>query len=98
MSTTKDLHQTNETVLETGKYICAAGEKKEFQKGEQFPVCPVTNETTTWRHADHIHKSGAQVTESDHYVDEDGDEADLKQGDEFPNCPKSGQPTTWKHA
>jgi hypothetical protein len=98
LKTTTDLHQTNETVPETGKYICAEGETKELQKGEAFPVCPKTNQSTTWRHANHEHKTGDKVTESGHYVDTDGEHIDLKQGDVFPNCPKSGQPTAWKHA
>ncbi|MBM6601880.1 hypothetical protein [Priestia megaterium] len=98
MKATQDLHKTNDPVLETGKYICAAGEAVELQKGDQFPVCPNTNEPTTWRHADHEHKTGDQVTESGHYVDKDGEKIELKQGDVFPNCPKSGQPTAWKHA
>jgi hypothetical protein len=98
MNTTKDLHQTNETVAETGKYICAAGESKEFQKGEAFPVCPKTNQPTTWRHADHQHKTGDKVTEAGQYIDKDGQQVNLNAGDVFPDCPKSGQETTWKHA
>lgn len=95
---TQDLHKTNEKVAETGTYICAEGEAKELQKGENFPNCPKTNEPTTWRHKDHVHKSGTEVTETGHYVDEDGEEVDLKKGDTFPNCPKTGEPTAWKHA
>lgn len=98
MNTTKDLHQTNDTVLESGSYICAEGTTKELQKGELFPVCPKTNEPTTWRHADHEHKTGEKVTETGHYVDKDGEHLDFKQGDSFPDCPKTGKPTTWKHA
>ncbi|SFA80678.1 MULTISPECIES: hypothetical protein [unclassified Bacillus (in: firmicutes)] len=98
METTHDLHKTNDTVSETGTYICAAGERKDLQKGEQFPVCPNTHQPTTWRHADHEHKSGEQVTESGGYQDKDGEHVELKQGEVFPNCPNTGQPTTWKHA
>ncbi|WP_282940886.1 hypothetical protein [Paenibacillus sp. RC67] len=95
---TKDLHQTNESVAETGKYVCASGETRTLEKGDQFPNCPVTNKTTTWRHADHQHRTGDKVTEAGSYTDNDGQRIELKQGDVFPNCPKSHQPTTWKHA
>ncbi|QGQ98099.1 hypothetical protein EHS13_26030 [Paenibacillus psychroresistens] len=97
MNKTTDLHKTNEAVEEAGKYICASGETKDFQKGEKFPNCPITNESTTWRHAEHVHKSGEKVTEQGHYEDIDGEHRDFNEGDTFPNCPKSDQPTTWKH-
>ncbi|NIK78973.1 hypothetical protein FHS15_004119 [Paenibacillus castaneae] len=93
-----DLHQTNETVPETGKYICAVGEKKELQEGDKFPACPVSHKPTTWRHADHEHKTGDKVTESGNYVDGDGERIELKHGDTFPACPKTGNSTSWKHA
>lgn len=98
MLTTKDVHQTNERVEEAGKYICASGEADEFKSGETFPVCPISNEQTTWRHAEHVHKTGESVTENGHYVDSDGERIQLKQGDTFPNCPKSQHPTEWKHS
>jgi hypothetical protein len=97
MNTTYDLHQTNEVVGETGKYVCAVGETKELQKGERFPACPQTQQPTSWRHADHQHRSGEKVTESGHYKDKNGERIELNQGDVFPNCPRSGQPTSWKH-
>lgn len=98
MNTTTDLHKTNEVVEETGKYICAIGDMSIFLKGEKFANCPITNESTTWRHEKHVHNSGDKVTEEGHYEDKDGEHMDFNQGDEFPNCPKSNQPTTWKHA
>ncbi|OXS75765.1 hypothetical protein [Domibacillus enclensis] len=98
MSQTQDLHHTNETVRETGTYICAAGKRAELTKGDTFPVCPKSNEPTTWRHADHVHHTGDQVTEADTYIDEDGDQVELAPGDTFPSCPKSGESTNWKHA
>ncbi|NHN34462.1 hypothetical protein [Paenibacillus agricola] len=98
MQTTKDLHHTSETVAETGTYICAAGESKELKQGEHFPLCPVTNQTTSWRHADHRHQSGETVTETGAYMDKDGERREFTKGEVFPNCPKSGQPTSWKHA
>ncbi|MBH0157176.1 MAG: hypothetical protein ACQET8_07760 [Bacillota bacterium] len=97
MQQTQDLHKTNEEVLETGKYICAEGETKELQKGDHFPPCPKTNESTSWRHADHTHKTGDEVTESGHYIDKDGEHVDLTHGDTFPSCPNTGEPTSWKH-
>lgn len=98
MQTKTDLHHTNETVPESGKYICAAGETKQFQEGDKFPVCPVTNVSTTWRHANHEHKTGDKVTEAGHYTDKDGQRIELKHGDTFPACPKSGKDTAWKHS
>jgi uncharacterized cupin superfamily protein len=98
MHTTHELHHTSETVSETGTYICAAGERREFKQGDHFPLCPVTNQTTTWRHAGHRHQSGEKVTETGHYEDQDGERRNFKEGDIFPNCPKSGQPTSWMHA
>jgi hypothetical protein len=98
MYTTKDVHQTNQRVEEAGKYVCASGETMEFQIGDKFPVCPITKEDTTWRHAEHVHKTGDKVTEKGHYIDNDGEHVDLNQGEIFPDCPKSHQPTTWKHA
>jgi len=94
----KDLHKTNETVAESGKYVCATGETREFQKGDQFPVCPKTNEPTTWRHMDHEHKTGDKVTEAGEYIDKDGQKLSLSVEDIFPDCPKTGQATIWKHA
>ncbi|MGG3802449.1 hypothetical protein [Metabacillus fastidiosus] len=98
MEKTQDLHKTNEEVEETGKYVCAAGEVKELQKGEKFPNCPKSDKPTTWRHTDHVHKTGEQVTESGQYVNEGGVHVDLKEGDTFPSCPKSGKSVTWKHS
>ncbi|MBM7648643.1 hypothetical protein JOC78_001589 [Bacillus ectoiniformans] len=92
------LHHTNDTVKESGKYICAAGEARELQQGDTFPECPVSHEPTTWKHADHEHQSGEDVTETGTYVDRDGEKVELKLGDTFPNCPNTGQPTGWKHA
>ncbi|WP_108670309.1 YjzC family protein [Peribacillus acanthi] len=93
-----DVHKTNETVKESGSYICAEGEKREFQQGDTFPVCPVTGHDTTWRHGNHTHKTGEEVTESGGYVDKDGENIELTKGDTFPDCSNSGQPTEWKHA
>jgi uncharacterized cupin superfamily protein len=98
MKTTTELHHSNEEVMETGRYVCAAGETKEFKQGDKFPMCPRTGEATTWRHADHKHKSGDNVTESGTYQDADGERIELNRGDVFPNCPRSGNPTSWQHA
>ncbi|WP_168118955.1 hypothetical protein [Paenibacillus sp. HB172176] len=94
---TKDLHNTNETVEETGNYICAAGESRTLQSGQPFPECPRTYEPTTWRHAEHLHPTGDKVTEAGQYVDEDGQEMSFGIGQVFPDCPKTGQDTLWKH-
>jgi hypothetical protein len=97
-TTTKDLHKTNEIVAESGKYVCATGETREFKSGEHFPVCPKTSEPTTWRHVNHQHKTGDKITESGQYIDKDGQEVKLTLGDSFPACPKTGKATIWKHA
>ncbi len=97
MSLHKELHKTDEKVMETGKYICAAGKTQTFQEGDTFAKCPVSGEPTTWRHADHVHKSGELVTESGAYADKDDEKVELEEGSIFPNCPKSGQPTEWRH-
>jgi hypothetical protein len=94
---TQNLHQTNELVLETGNYICATGETKELQKEESYPICPKTNQPTTWRHVDHAYKTGDQVTETGFYMDKYGVKIKRKQVDVFPDCQNSGQPTVWKH-
>ncbi|MBP1994818.1 hypothetical protein [Paenibacillus eucommiae] len=98
MKTPMNLHRTKETVPETGTYICEQGESKDYREGELFANCPISNEHTTWRHADHVHKSGQKVTESGKYEDADGEFIVLKHGDVFPDCPKSGEETTWRHA
>jgi hypothetical protein len=98
MKTLKKLHETNELVPETGTYICQMGESKDFREGELFSNCPVNNDHTTWRHADHEHRTGEKVTEAGQYKDADGELISFKHGDMFPPCPKSGQETTWKHS
>lgn len=98
MQTTKDLHQTGDTVTEAGHYFDRDGEHIVLQQGEEFPNCPNTGQPTSWRHEDHEHQTGDTVTETGHYVDKDGEHVDLTQGDAFPNCPKTNQATIWKHA
>ncbi|BBH20762.1 hypothetical protein Back11_21070 [Paenibacillus baekrokdamisoli] len=97
MQIKSDLHRTNETVHETGNYVCAAGITKSFNEGDAFPVCPKSKQETTWRHVEHEHHTGEKVTEFGSYVDKDGEHMELLEGDTFPDCPKSGQPTMWKH-
>ncbi|MNV81133.1 hypothetical protein D3C71_1747790 [compost metagenome] len=97
MKTATDVHKTTTLVPETGTYICEQGEKKDFREGELFSNCPVNDDHTSWRHADHVHKSGRKVTEAGEYQDADGQTIHLKPGDTFPNCPHSGEATTWKH-
>ncbi|MFC5648915.1 hypothetical protein ACFPYJ_07195 [Paenibacillus solisilvae] len=97
MKTASDLHQTHDTVQETGSYVCSAGITKHLDKGESFPVCPKSKQETAWRHVDHEHQSGDKVTEFGAYVDKDGEHVELFEGETFPSCPKSGQSTTWKH-
>ncbi|OAH59613.1 MULTISPECIES: hypothetical protein [Bacillaceae] len=80
-----EMYHTNDTVKETGKYICTSEAVKELQKGDAFPHCPKTNELTTWRHVDHEQKT----RESDPYIDENDIEADLKSGLTFPTPNKS---------
>lgn len=98
MKTATDLHHTNETVEEAGKYVCAAGESRAFKQGDTFPACPKTGNETTWRHSSHQHQTGDRVTEAGQYIDSDGQRTQLNVGDTFPTCPKSGKKTSWTHS
>jgi hypothetical protein len=40
--------KTGENVQDAGRYACAAGEKRDFNKGDAFPNCPVSGKATTW--------------------------------------------------
>ncbi|MFX3633571.1 MAG: hypothetical protein ACE3L7_24785 [Candidatus Pristimantibacillus sp.] len=97
MRTATDLHHTKEAVTESGKYVCAVGETREFKEGDKFSACPQSGRDTTWRHASHQHKTGDKVTEAGRYIDADGERTSLKMGDTFPSCSKSGNATTWSH-
>ncbi len=48
MINTKLRYETDEVALEAGKYMCKAGISKEFNKGDVFPVCPISHRSTTW--------------------------------------------------
>jgi hypothetical protein len=96
--TPKNVHQTGEQVIEAGAYFCDAGEKREFDAGEMFPLCPVHGVETVWRHAAHEHKTGDPVLETAHYYCASGQHLDLNRGDTFPVCPNTGDNTLWKHA
>ncbi len=98
MKTATDLHHTHDEVMETGSYVCAAGDKRELEEGGVFPACPRTGRDTSWRHANHQHKTGDKVTEAGQYIDADGERTNLSIGDKFPACPKSGNSTSWMHA
>ncbi len=41
--------KTGERIAEAGCYACKAGEKREFNANEKFPVCPVSGGETTWK-------------------------------------------------
>lgn len=97
MKTATDLHHTSDTIMETGQYVCAVGEKRELNKGDSFPACPQSGKDTTWRHANHQHHTGELVTEAGQYIDADGERMNLNVGNRFPS-PKSGSHTTWIHA
>jgi hypothetical protein len=97
MKTLKKFHLTNELVPKTGTYICEKGEPKDFREGELFSNCPVNDDHTSWRPANHEHKTGETVTEAGMYGDPHGELMDLRQGELFPICPKTGRNTTWKH-
>ncbi|MGG1519785.1 hypothetical protein ABE504_30570 [Paenibacillus oryzisoli] len=97
MATATKQHRTNETVEETGAYICEAGKVQELTQGDKFPNCPVSGTATTWRHVNHTHQTGEQVTESGEYQDADGQKITLEAGSTFPACPKTGQSTAWHH-
>jgi hypothetical protein len=43
---------TGEVVRQDGLYICEAGEKRTYQKGQTFDVCPITDKGTRWRKID----------------------------------------------
>jgi hypothetical protein len=42
-------HLTGHQVQQKGTYICEAGEKRSYEKGELFQSCPITDKTTKWR-------------------------------------------------
>jgi hypothetical protein len=42
-------YKTGEQVAETGRYACKAGDKKDLNANDTFPVCPVSGGETTWR-------------------------------------------------
>lgn len=44
-------HQTGQEVTETGHYVDKDGEHVDLTKGDTFPNCPQTNQSTTWKHA-----------------------------------------------
>jgi len=94
----KNVHQTGEAVIEAGAYFCDAGEKKDFSKGETFPVCPVNGNQTVWRHANHDHITGERVQESAKYYCTNGEHLDLQKDDLFPPSPSTGEATLWKHS
>ena len=98
MKTATDLHHTSEEVMETGHYVCAAGDKRELNRGDRFPACPQSGKDTTWRHTNHHHKTGELVREAGQYIDADGERMSLNVGNKFPSCPKTGNNTTWIHA
>ncbi len=98
MKTMTDLHHTHDEVMETGSYVCAAGEKRHLKQGDSFPACPQTGRDTSWRHTDHQHKTGERVTEAGQYIDADGEKIQLNIGDKFPSCPRTGNNTSWMHA
>lgn len=47
-----DKYRTGQGVPVGGEYLCQSGKKVTFNKGEDFPMCPVTGEETTWTHED----------------------------------------------
>ena len=51
MGLDKELYETNDQVMETGKYICSEGEFAHFKNGETFSHSPKSGEPTTWRRA-----------------------------------------------
>jgi hypothetical protein len=48
MINTKLRFETGESAMESGKYVCTAGISKTFNKGDRFPVCPISHRNTTW--------------------------------------------------
>ncbi|WP_155700649.1 hypothetical protein [Paenibacillus psychroresistens] len=48
MINTKLRYETDEIAMESGKFMCKAGISKEFNKGDVFPVCPISHRDTTW--------------------------------------------------
>ena len=78
-----NVHQTGEAVIEA-EPISVMREKREFAKGETFPVCPVHGNDTVWRHANHEHKTGDTIEETGHYFCTDGQHLDLNKGELFP--------------
>ncbi|UOQ92101.1 hypothetical protein MUO14_16585 [Halobacillus shinanisalinarum] len=45
-------YRTGQGVPKTGEYLCQSGERVKFNDNEDFPVCPVSGEETTWKHDD----------------------------------------------
>jgi hypothetical protein len=48
MINTKLRFETGERAMEPGKFVCTAGISKNFNKGDEFPVCPISHRDTTW--------------------------------------------------
>jgi len=43
-------YRTGQGVPAAGTYICQSGAKAELSENDHFPVCPVSNEETYWKH------------------------------------------------
>lgn len=43
-------YRTGQGVPETGDYICQSGKKAKLNEKDEFPVCPVSGNETTWKH------------------------------------------------
>lgn len=42
-------YKTGERVPQAGRYTCKTGDKKDFTANDNFPVCPVSGNETSWK-------------------------------------------------
>jgi|GEM_PF-2882961 len=43
-------YRTGQGVPVSGEYLCQSGAKARLGENDTFPVCPVTNDESTWTH------------------------------------------------
>jgi hypothetical protein len=44
-----DPYRTGQGVPINDEYICQSGQRLKLQENDDFPVCPISGEETTWR-------------------------------------------------
>jgi hypothetical protein len=42
-------YRTGQGVPKSGEYLCQSGERVKLKADQEFPVCPISGEDTTWK-------------------------------------------------